>query len=96
METRFIIAMFCMVIIGGLYATINVSPNKFKSREALITSPFWGVLIIFLCLIAGAGIVGSFYQSTLQGIVAVCCPLLGFAISWYIIKTPERKYLKEQ
>ena len=39
--------MICVAFVGALYATINVSPNKYKSREALITNPILGVLIIF-------------------------------------------------
>ena len=91
METRFVIAMICVAFVGALYATINVSPNKYKSREALITNP-----IIGLSMSIGAAIIGSFYSSVLKGIISIICPIVGYIISWYIIKIPERRYLKEQ
>ncbi len=96
METKFVIAMICVALVGALYATINVSPNKYKSREALITHPLLGILIIGLCTCVGAAVIGSFNQSILKGIIAMCCPVLGYFISRYIIKAPERKYLKGQ
>lgn len=96
MEVRFLIAMICVAFVGALYATINVSPNKYKSREALITNPILGVLIIGLSTSVGAAIIGSFYQGIWQGIVAIICPIIGYCLSWYIIKIPERRYLKEQ
>ena len=96
MEVRFLIAMVCVAVVGALYATINVSPNKYKSREALITNPILGVLIIGLCTSVGAAIIGSFYQGVLKGVIAIICPIFGYWLSWYIIKIPERRYLKEQ
>lgn len=96
MEVRFVIAMICVAIVGALYAAINVSPNKYKGREALITNPLLGVLIIGLCTSVGAAVIGAFYQSILKGIIAIICFILGCWLSWYIIKIPERKYLKEQ
>ena len=88
--------MICVAFVGALYATINVSPNKYKSREALITNPILGVLIIGLSMSIGAAIIGSFYSSVLKGIISIICPIVGYIISWYIIKIPERRYLKEQ
>lgn len=96
MEVRFFIAMFCVALVGALYAAINVSPNKYKSREALITNPLLGILIIGLCTSVGAAVIGSFHQGILKGIIALICPVVGYCLSWYIIKIPERKYLKEQ
>lgn len=96
METRFFIAMFCVALVGALYAAINVSPNKYKSREALISNQFLCVLIICLCLGTGGAVIGSFHQSILKGIIALICPVIGYCLSWYIIKIPERRYLKEQ
>lgn len=96
MEVRFLIAMIGVVVIGALYATINVSPNKYKSREALISNQFLGVLIISLCMVGSGAIIGSFNQSLIKGFVAIACIVFGYVLSWYIIKIPERRYLKEQ
>ena len=96
MEVRFLIAMIGVVVIGALYAAINVSPNKYKSREALISHPVLGVLIVCLCMVGGGAIIGSFNQSLIKGFIAVACVVLGYVLSWYIIKTPERKYMKQQ
>ncbi len=96
MEVRFFIAMFYVVLVGALYAAINVSPNKYKNSEALITHPIVGILIVGLCTSGGAAIVGSFYQGVWKGIISLICLVVGYCIAWYIIKIPERKYLKEQ
>ena len=63
---------------------------------AMICVAFVGALIIGLSMSIGAAIIGSFYSSVLKGIISIICPIVGYIISWYIIKIPERRYLKEQ
>ena len=96
METKYLIVMFCLILVGALYAATNISPNKYKSSEALLSSAFWGLSSISLSLLGCAAIFGFFHQSVGKGIAAIFCLLLGFFLSWYFIKIPERRYLKEQ
>ena len=96
MDARFSIAMLGMFIVGALYAAINVSPNKYRKREPLISSPVLGLLITSLSACTGVTVFALFFINLGKGIVGAVCLLSGYFISRYVIKNPERKYLKEQ
>lgn len=93
---KFFIAIIIVIIAGALYAAVNVSPNKYENREPLLNSFFWAMLSILSCMVAGAAVMGSFYQSTWKGIVAIIFLVIGFCLTRYVIKKPERKYINEQ
>ena len=95
METKYIVAIIFVALAGALYAAVNISPNKFESREPLIKSPIIGLMGLFGAIMSGAAIIGMFCVDIIYGIATIASLLCGYFFSWYIIKRPERKYIKE-
>ncbi len=95
METRYFIAIIFVALAGVLYAIVNICPNSYKSFDPLINSRFIWMISILGFLLSGAMVVGMFKINAIFGIATVYSFLIGFFLAWYVIKIPERRYIKE-
>lgn len=95
MEIRYFIAIIIVALAGVLYAMVNICPNRYKSSDPLIKFRFIWMVSILGFLFSGAMVVGMFKVNTIFGIATVYSFLIGFFLAWYVIKIPERRYIKE-
>lgn len=95
METKYVLAIVIVALAGVLYALVNVCPNKFKNAEPLIKSPIIALIGLLGIILSGAAVITMSCIDVLYGITTLAAFVCGYVSSWYIIKKPERRYIKK-